>query len=298
MSAHSHDHHPPNQKNLLISIVLNFGITFAEFVGGILSNSLSLLSDALHNLSDAIALLISYLAMKMGKKESTKKNTFGYKRIEILAALLNAVVLVAISFYLFYEAYERLLDPQPIQGKLMFIVATIGLLANFFSVYLLQRDSQKSLNIKAAYLHLLGDTISSVGVIIGSVLIYFWEIYWIDPVLTILIGLYILRGTYGILKETITILMQSSPENINISDIKKELEKHPKVENIHHIHLWMLSDKQSHFECHADVDQNYSIKESDTIRTELEEILQNKYDIQHVTIQMEYHTCDDKSPIV
>ena len=297
MSAHSHGHHHPNKKNLLISIVLNFGITFAEFAGGILSNSLSLLSDALHNLSDAIALLISYLAMKMSQKESTKKNTFGYKRIEILAALLNAVVLVAISFYLFYEAYERILDPQPIQGKLMFIVATIGLLANFFSVYLLHKDSKKNLNIKAAYLHLLGDTFSSVGVIIGSVLIYFWKIYWIDPVLTILIGLYILRGTYGILKETITILMQSSPENINISDIKKELEKHPKVENIHHIHLWMLSDKQAHFECHADVDQNYSIKESDTIRTELEKILQNKYDIQHVTIQMEYHTCDDKSPI-
>ena len=287
----------PNKKNLRISIVLNFGITIAEFIGGILSNSLSLLSDALHNLSDAIALLISYMAMLVGQKKSTRKNTFGYKRVEILAALLNALVLIVISLYLFYEAYERLLKPEAIEGKTMFIVATIGLLANFFSVYLLHKDSKYNLNIKAAYLHLIGDTLSSVGVIIASLLIYFFELYWVDPLLTFLIGIFILRSTYGILKDTIKILMQASPEHININEIKTALEQHPKVENIHHIHVWMLSDQEVHFECHADVDQNYSIKESDKIRSDLENTLRKQFEIHHITIQMEYHVCKDKSTI-
>jgi cobalt-zinc-cadmium efflux system protein len=298
MSGNPHTHPPTaNKKNLLISIILNFAITVAEFIGGIISNSLSLLSDALHNLSDAFALLISYIAIIISKRKSTRKNTFGYKRIEILAALLNAIILVAVSIYLFYEAYKRLLNPEPIQGNVMFIVAGIGLIANVISVFLLHRDSKKNLNIKASYLHLIGDTVSSVGVIIASVLIYFYEIYWIDPALTFLIGIYILWGTYGILKETIEILMQSSPENINIHSIKTQLENHPKVENIHHIHIWRLSDHEVHFECHADVSQNYTMKETDSIRQELCEILQNSFQIHHITIQMEYHACDDKSMI-
>jgi cobalt-zinc-cadmium efflux system protein len=292
-----HTEKQPNKKNLRISIILNFGITIAEFIGGIISNSLSLLSDALHNLSDAFALLISYMAMLIGQKESTRKNTFGYKRIEILAALLNALVLVVISVYLFYEAYHRLINPEPIHGQTMFIVALIGLLANFFSVYLLHRDSKHNLNIKAAYIHLIGDTLSSIGVIIASILIYFFELYWVDPLLTFLIGIFILKGTYGILRDTIKILMQASPDNVDIEEIKKTLEKHPKVENIHHIHVWMLSDKQVHFECHADVDQNYSIMESDRIRNDLEDTLCNEFKIQHITIQMEYHSCKDKSAV-
>lgn len=293
------NHHTPqtNKKNLLISIVLNFAIAIAEFAGGIISNSLSLLSDALHNLSDAFALLISYLAARVSLRGTSRKNTFGYKRVEILAALLNAIILVAVSFYLFYEAYQRIQNPEPIKGNVMFIVAGIGLLANIISVFLLHTDSKKNLNIKAAYLHLIGDTISSVGVIIASVLIYFYGLYWVDPVLTFIIGIYILWGTYGILKETIEILMQASPENMDIKSIKNMLEKHPRIENVHHIHLWRLSDKEIHFECHADVDQNYSIEKTDEIRNELCEILQNNYNIHHITIQMEYHACHDKSMI-
>ncbi|MFP4448622.1 MAG: cation diffusion facilitator family transporter [Bacteroidales bacterium] len=298
MALHTHHKDPPSKRNLLISIILNFVITIAEFIGGILSNSLALLSDALHNLSDAFALLISYLALIVSKKRSTSKNTFGYERVEILAALLNAIILIVISIYLFYEAYERLIDPQPIKGMLMFIVAGIGLIANIVSVLLLHRGSKSSLNIKAAYFHLIGDTVSSVGVIIASVIIYFSELYWIDSLLTFLIGIYILYGTYGILKETIEILMQSTPSDINIKEIKSRLESHPKIENVHHIHVWRLSDHQVHFECHADVDKNYSIEETDQIREELSTILYNEFQIQHITIQMEYYSCDDKNVIV
>ena len=288
----------PNKRNIIISIVLNFVITIAEFIGGILSNSLALLSDALHNLSDTFAIFISYIALIVGEKGSTKKNTFGYKRIEILAALLNAVVLIVISLYLFYEGYQRFLEPEPVKGSTMLMVATIGLVANLVSVILLHRDSKSSLNIKAAFIHLMGDTFSSVGVIVASLLIYFYNLYWVDPLLTFIIGIFILRSTYGILKETIEILMQATPDEIDIRQIKDHVEQNSPIENIHHIHVWRLSDNQVHFECHADLSRNYTIEQADKIRKELEKMLKEHFHIDHVTIQMEYHACDDKSPIV
>ncbi|MGE0090846.1 MAG: cation diffusion facilitator family transporter [Bacteroidales bacterium] len=290
-------HNEPNKRNLFISVLLNAIITIAEFIGGFLSNSLALISDAFHNLSDTMAIIISYIALVIGKKDATKKNTFGYKRIEILAALFNSVVLIAVSFYLFYEAYNRFLDPEPIKGTLMFVVATIGLAGNLISVLLLHKDSSHNLNVKAAYLHLLGDTLSSVGVIIGSALIYFWNFTWIDPLLTVLIGLIILKSSWVIIKETVEILMQASPSNLDLELIKSELEKHPSIINIHHIHAWRLSDTITHFQCHADVSENMSIKEADRIRNELESILKNQFQIDHVTIQFEYDFCADKQAI-
>ena len=295
--SHSHHHKEPNKKNLLFSVILNATITLAEFIGGILSNSLALLSDAIHNLSDTMAIIISYVALKTSKRKSNTKNTFGYKRIEILAALFNAFLLIGISLYLFYEAYHRFLNPEPIKGKLMFIVASVGLAGNLISVLLLHKDSSHNLNIKAAYLHLIGDTLSSVGVIIGSVLIYFWNIYWIDPLLTVIIGIVIITATWGILKETIEILMQASPSGLELKEIKTELEKHPGIKDIHHIHSWRLSDSIIHFQCHADVNKNLPINEIDTIRIELENILHKKFGIDHITIQMELDTCSKKSAI-
>lgn len=295
--THSHHYNEPSKKKLLISVILNAGITLAEFIGGILSNSLALISDAVHNLSDTMAIIISYVAMLIGKKDSTDKNTFGFKRIEILAALFNAVVLIAISIYLFFEAYERFINPEPIKGATMFIVATIGLLGNLISVVLLHKDSAHNLNVKAAYLHLIGDTLSSVGVIIGSVLIYFWNVNWVDPLLTIIIGLIIIRGTWGILKETIEILMQASPAGLDIQKIKSALEKHPDVMNIHHVHTWSLSDNIVHFQGHVEVNKNLSIEQVDKIRIKLENILHRDFKIDHITIQMESDTCAKKSTI-
>ncbi|HAN17982.1 MAG: cobalt transporter [Bacteroidetes bacterium GWC2_33_15] len=294
---HNHQNTEPDKKRLFISVLLNAVITIAEFAGGIFSNSLALISDAVHNLSDTMAIIISYIAMIIGKKESTQKNTFGYIRIEILAALFNAVVLIVISVYLFYEAYQRFIDPKPIKGVIMFIVATIGLAGNLVSVLLLHKDSAHNLNVKAAYLHLLGDTLSSVGVIVGSILIYFWNITWIDPLLTVIIGVIIIKGTWGIIKETIEILMQASPADLNLDAIKTKLELHPEIKNIHHIHAWRLSDKLTHFQCHADLKRNLSIVEADKIRAELESILQNQFHIDHITIQPEFDICSDKNAI-
>ena len=296
--AHSHGHHQhKNQKNLLAATLLNLVITVAEIIGGLLSNSLALLSDAIHNLGDTFAVMLAYIANLISRRDANERKTFGYKRIEILAALLNAVVLMAITLFLFFEAYKRLQSPEPIKGKIMFWVALVGLAANFIAVIMLRKDAHDNLNIKAAYLHLLGDTISSVAVIIGSLLILYLDIYWIDPVITLLIGIYILKEAYQVMKEAVDILMQSTPASIDLHEVVGELEKIADVSNIHHVHTWKLDDKQIHFECHADLQSDLPLSKADIIRIQMEDVLQNKFGISHVTIQFEYNCCDHKNVI-
>ncbi len=300
MSHHQHHHHKGeiNSKNLLFAIILNFVITAAEIVGGLLSNSLALLSDALHNLSDGVAILIAYIANRISKRSSNERRTFGYKRIEILAAFFNAIILLVIIIYLFYEAVLRFYNPEPIKGLIMFVVATIGLLANLLAVFLLKKDAKINLNIRSAYLHLLGDTLSSVAVIIGGILIYFFEIFWIDPLITILIGIYIIKETWSILRETIDILMQGTPHGINIKKVQDSLEALEYIENIHHLHIWSLSDQQVHFECHIDLKEDLQVSRTDHILREIERLLGERFHINHVTIQFEYNACDIKTVIL
>jgi cobalt-zinc-cadmium efflux system protein len=179
----------------------------------------------------------------------------------------------------------------------MFGVASIGLLANLLAVLLLRKDSNKNINIKAAYLHLLGDTVSSVAVIIGSVLIYFYKVYWLDPVLTILIGIYILKETYSILRQSVDILMQATPKNVDLETIQQSLENIQGIDNIHHLHIWNLNDSQVHFECHADVADDIRISETEILQQQIESILHEKFEINHVTIQFEYNCCSVKELI-
>lgn len=292
--THGNQDEKSKGRNLLIATLMNFTITGAEVVGGIVSNSLALLSDALHNLSDAIATLIAYIAFRYSKKPSDQKKTFGYKRVQILAAFFNAIVLIVISFYLFYEAILRLQEPEPIKGLIMFIVATIGLIANLVAVILLRKGSRDNLNIRAAYLHLLGDTLSSVAVIIGGVLIYFFEWFWIDPVITILIGLYILKETWQILKETVDILMQAAPREVNLELLKDKIENLEEVSDIHHVHIWKLDDRSIHFECHVDLSENLDLKRTEIIRQKIARLLMDEFNISHITIQFEYNWCHDK----
>lgn len=300
---HHHRHHhntadtDRTQKNLLFSTVLNLTVAVAEVIGGIFSNSLALISDALHNLGDTSALFIAYLANLISKKDHNRRKTFGYKRIEILAAMFNAIVLVVIIVYLFVEAYHRLLNPEPVKGRVMFVVAIIGFLANLASVLLLSKHSGKNINIRAAYLHLLGDTVSSVVVIITAVLIYFFNLYWIDPVVTFLLGIYLLKETFMILREAVDILMQATPQGLDLVEVKTALESIPEIDNIHHVHAWNLSDQDIHFECHIDLRSDLRISETETIKSLIHTILKNKFNISHVTIQYEYNCCDDKNMI-
>jgi cobalt-zinc-cadmium efflux system protein len=293
MSLHEHHHNTVKGNRLLVATVLNFIISLAEVAGGLISNSLSLISDALHNLSDGLALFIAWIANRISKRPSDAKRTFGYKRIEILAAFLNALILIAVSLYLFYEATLRIIEPEPVKALIMIVVAVIGLIANLAAVLLLRFDAKLNINVKAAYLHLLGDTLTSVAVIIGGILIYYFNIYWVDPVITILIGLYIIRQTWTILKQTIDILMQSTPAGIDLELIRKDLEHIPEISNIHHVHLWNLDDQSIHFEGHVDLSENSRISDTDSIYLKIEKILKEKYHISHLTIQFEYQKCND-----
>jgi cobalt-zinc-cadmium efflux system protein len=287
---HRNYHHPVNEKNLLVATLMNLLITVLEFAGGILSGSLALLSDALHNLSDTFATLIAFLATLIGKRGANQRKTFGYKRMEILAALLNAVILIVMSFFLIREAYERWNDPRPINSMIMMVVAMIGLLANVFAVVILKKDATKSLNVRAAYMHLIGDTLSSVVVIIGGILIQIFKIFWIDPLITLLISIYIIREAFVILKESANILMQSAPDHLDLEKVKRKVELVPQVHNIHHIHAWMLTDHEIHLEAHVELEKDLKLSEVKKKQSEIEQILQRDFRVSHVTLQFEFDT--------
>ncbi len=295
--GHHHHKHSEQGRKLLFTVLLNLVITLVEFVGGIFSNSLALISDAFHNLSDTVAILIAYITERVSRRASDKQHTFGYKRIQILAALFNAVTLIAISVYLIFEAWDRYQNPQPIKSLLMLSVALIGLLANLLSVLLLKSYRKENLNIKAAYLHLIGDTLSSVAVIIGGVLIYFYEWYWIDPLITVLISLYIIKETYVVLYDTYKILMQQTPSGINVNEIVAGITEYKEIKGVHHIHIWNLTDTEVHFEAHIDLFKDLKVSESQKVVDKIQVLLKERFNIDHVTLQLEYDRCDDKELI-
>lgn len=257
-------------------------------MGGIISGSLALISDAIHNLSDSVSIILAWFAQVLSSKPSTLKSTFGYKRAEILAAFINSVALIIISVYLIYEAVNRILYPKTVDAKWMFWLGLLGLVANGISVLILEREKNKNINIKAAYLHLLGDALTSLAVIVGAVLIWFFNIIWVDAVVTILIGVYLLMHTWKLLKESVTILMQMAPADIQITEIEMRLRQIDEVKNIHHIHVWNLTDKLLHFECHLELEKDLQISETNNISEKVRKILYDEFDIEHVTIQFEF----------
>ena len=286
----SHHHHAVNENNLLAATFLNLVITVVEIAGGLMSGSLALLSDALHNLSDTVATFIAYLATIIGRREANHKKTFGYKRMEILAALTNAVILIVISVFLLKEAWHRWQNPAPINSMIMLVVGMIGLLANLYAVLILRKDAGKSINVKAAYIHLIGDSLSSVVVIIGGVMIQIFKIYWIDPIITVLISIYIIRSGFVILKDSVNILMQSAPDHLDLSQIKLRVEQEPEVLNIHHIHAWMLTDQEVHLEAHVELQSDLKLSQVKMIQEKIEKSLRREFKIVHITLQFEYNT--------
>ncbi|QGY42905.1 cation diffusion facilitator family transporter [Maribellus comscasis] len=286
--AHSHETHQVSASKLVFTIILNGIITAAQIVGGIVSGSLALISDAVHNLSDMISVILAYIAQLLGQKPSTRKSTFGYKRAEILAAFINALALIGISIFLVFEAIDRLSTLPEVDAKWMFWLGLLGLIANGISVLILEKEKNKSINIKAAYLHLLGDALTSLAVILGAVLIWFYEIYWIDPVVTILISIYLFVHTIKLLKESVTILMQMAPADLHIDEIEKRLMELNDLKDVHHIHLWNLTDKLIHFECHIILKDDIKVSETNKLFRNVQRMLHDEFDIEHVTIQFEY----------
>ncbi|MCP4310093.1 MAG: cation transporter [Bacteroidetes bacterium] len=292
-----HHHHPVNDKNLLTATFLNLVITIVEIAGSILSGSVALLSDALHNLGDTFATFIAYMAIRIGKRDANPKKTFGYKRIEILAALLNAVILIVMSVFLIREGYKRLYDEREINSIIMIVVAMIGLLANILAASILKKDAHKSINVRAAYVHMVGDALTSFLVVIGGVLIRFLNIHWIDPLITGVISLYIIREAFVILKEALDILMQSAPEHLDLEMIRKRVEALPDVNNMHHIHAWMITDQQVHMEAHVELAKDLKLSQVDHIRAEIDALLSENFNINHITLQFEFRPGHAARPI-
>jgi cobalt-zinc-cadmium efflux system protein len=294
MEKEHHHHETGDITGVRLGAVteLNLIITAAEVVGGILSGSLALLSDALHNLGDSAAIVTSWIAHRIAARPNTPEKTYGYKRAEVLAAFVNALVLLALSIFLLGEAYRRFRSPEQIESTLMLIVATIGLLANVLSVFLLRSGSRENMNIRSSYLHLLSDSISSVGVILGGIAIQLWNVVWIDPLITVAISLYIIRETWHIVREAVDILMQASPR-IDYEELKAAVEGVTGVKNLHHVHLWRSDEKSIYFEGHVDV-EDMRVCDAQRIIGDIQQILHERFGIGHATIQVETDRCKDK----
>jgi len=295
---HSHDHSDLKGRNLLISIFLNILITVAQVIGGIVSGSLALLSDALHNFSDVVSLIISYIAEKLSKRKASLNRTFGYKRAEILAAFINAATLMIVAVLLIIEAIERFQNPQEIESNLVIWLSLIAILGNGFSVLLLKKDSESNMNMRSAYLHLLTDMLASVAVLIGGLLMKYYQVFWVDSALTLAIALYLIWMGFDLLKASTKVLMLFTPEDIPVDEIVKEINAFKDIKNVHHIHVWQLNEEEIHLEAHIDFEKDITLSQFDIILHEVEELLYHKFEINHVNIQPEYGKDDVKDVIV
>jgi cobalt-zinc-cadmium efflux system protein len=296
--GHSHSHNDLKGRNLLISIILNILITVSQAIGGIISGSLSLLSDALHNFSDVLSLIVSYIANRYSKKAASIKKTFGYKRAEIIAAFVNASSLIIVAIYLVYEAVIRFFNPQEIESSIVIWLALLGIIANGFSVLLLRKDAKENMNMRSAYLHLLTDMAASVAVLIGGLLMKFYSWFWVDSVLTVLIAIYLLFMGFDLLKKSFNVLMLFTPEDIDLVKISSAITQFSEITNVHHVHVWQLNEAEVHFEAHVEFNKDITISEFDTILDNVEELLYHDFGINHVNIQPEYKKDDPKDIIV
>lgn len=301
MSHHHHHHHGHSHGasdssgggdfRLIVSIVLNAIITVAEIIGGIISGSLALISDALHNLSDTTSLGVAFGARRIAARDPNQRKTFGYRRAEIIGAFVNLITLVLIALYLVKEAVERFFDPQPIDGGVMLAVAIVGLLANVASAALLFRDARSSLNMRSAFLHILSDGISSVGVVFGGVMIMLYDVYWIDPVLTLAISAYLLIHSYHMLRETVDILMESTPRGVDVDGVTADVQSVKGVQDMHHLHIWQLDEVQRALEAHVVIDEDDMMR-MEEIKSAIKELLRRRHQIGHSTLEFEFAPCE------
>ncbi len=294
--GHEHSHKITNKNRLIIVIIFNAVITLAEYIGGIASGSLALISDAGHNFSDVLSLMLGYAGEKVSETNPSKKYSFGLKRFEVLIALINALSLVAIGIYIVYEAILRFLNPVPINISIMIPVAIIGLLGNFFSITVLLRSKDSSINMRSAFLHLLYDTISSVAVLASGIILYFIRIYWIDTLISIIIVIMIVWSSTQIIKESMRIFLQGTPLEIDSDDVYNSIKKVKGVGSVHGLHIWSVSSSEIFLSCHICVDQQDMDIDTDSIIKNVNAMLEEKYGIAHTTIQTENNNICSNDP--
>jgi len=299
MSEHLHGTDRNNQqavvKRLSWALIITFAIFLLELCGGFISNSLSLKSDAAHLFGDVLALGLSYIAARLALLPPSSKRTFGYHRAEVLAAVFNGLTLFFLAGYIFYESYHRILNPQPIKSGIMFLVAIVGLIGNLYVVFKLHSFSKENLNIRAAYLHIIGDMLGSVGVVAGSLIIMTTKSYLADPIISVFIGLIIIYGAIGILKEGANILLEGTPLSINYDELKSDIGKIEGVLSVHDLHVWTISSSNLILTAHIKV-SDQSTHQSGDILGAINEMVRKKYGIGHITIQTECECCGKGIP--
>ncbi|UTR16449.1 cation diffusion facilitator family transporter [Salipaludibacillus sp. LMS25] len=288
MSGHHHHHHSSkNKKSLIWAMVIIGSWMFIELIGGLLTGSLALLADAGHMFSDFFNLLISFLAIVFATKAATNKKTFGNHRLEILAALMNALMLIGVSVYIVLEAIERLASPTVVSSGPMMIIAIIGLVANIGALMVLSgKNTKENLNMRGAYLHVLGDTLGSVSAILASALIMAFQWYWADPLLSLLIAVLIALTSVRLLKETLHVLMEGTPSDIHIEELKKGLTAITGVVDVHDLHVWSLSSDVHNFSCHLVIDNTASVNHQRILK-DVDRWVSDHFNIQNRTIQIE-----------
>ncbi|MDC7996828.1 cation diffusion facilitator family transporter [Gilvibacter sediminis] len=294
------NHHQKDTKGtkLVVSILLNVVITASQVIGGIISGSLALLSDALHNFSDVLSLLISYVADRLSKRSASTSKTFGYKRAEIIAAFINSSTLLIVAVILIIESIERFVNPQEIESNLVIWLSAIAIVANGLSVLLLRKEAETNMNMRSAYLHLLTDMSASVAVLIGGLLMKYYQMWWVDSVLTLAIALYLIYMGYDLFKQSLKVLMLFTPEGIDIEKIINTVNQYPSVEAMHHVHVWQANEHETHLEAHLDLIDDIKISEFDALLLRIEAYLHKEFRINHVNIQPEFNKNDAKDVIV
>ncbi|MNB78636.1 Zinc transporter ZitB [compost metagenome] len=291
--AHTHSHAPSSQDQNAKRLILAFGITASfmviEVIGGLISGSLALLADAGHMLTDAAALLFALLAVIFSRKPPSGGRTFGWLRLTTLAAFVNAIALVVITVIIVWEAIQRFLQPQPVAGVTMMVVAVAGLIANIAAFWILHRgNEEKNLNVRAAALHVLGDLLGSVGAIIAALVILWTGWTPVDPILSVLVSCLVLRSAWRLLKESVNELLEGAPSSLDIAALKRNLNRSiPEVRDVHHVHVWMVGEKPV-MTLHVQVIPPH---DHDALLGRIQHFLEHQYAISHVTIQMEYTPC-------
>ncbi|MCZ9310741.1 cation diffusion facilitator family transporter [Weissella koreensis] len=283
--------HNMNNRRYLISTIMNIIITVAELMGGLISGSLALVSDAIHNLTDVVSLVIAWVAQLISGRGMNAKNTFGYRRAQIIAAFVNSTFMIMVSLFLIFESVKGFFNPHPIQGNLMLIISVIGLIANVITGMVLARG-EGNLNQRAALLHVIGDALSSVGVIFAAVMITWVNWLWLDPLITLVVAIYIMHETWSVLKEATNILMESNP-NVDLNDVRKLILECPYVKGAHHFHIWQIDEDQTLLTFHVTMENQPLIQVEQSIH-EIQQVILENYQIDHVTVQPEVDHLNDQ----
>lgn len=286
---HKHNHYREASRQLRFGIILNAAFSAMEFIGGVFANSLALITNAVHDLTDAVSLFLAWIANKKAQKSPDIFRTFGYQRATILAAFINAVILVLVTVGIYWRAYLKILNPEPVRGGSIFLIAVLGVIVNSVIARMFGKH-KKDAGMKVIWWHFIGDVLSWIGVITVAIVVVSTGWYIIDPIASFFIGLVVLYGAWGVIKDTINVLLEGAPLGIATEEVIKELKSLPEIKGVHDLHIWSLDSKKNICSGHITIDDRRVSETSDVLK-KIENLLKNKFNITHITIELECEKC-------